>query len=198
MPTISIDSSDLKRLGRDLERVQAKLPQAIARGLNEGGDRVRTQVQRALQKQTSLVKYASVTSRVRTVRAFDGSLSYAIVVDGRPTKIGEFKTRVTTGPGGGVTAIMWGNAHKFARSFQQKDRGGLRARLGLVALSDAIFRRAEPCQGGGEGPGGRGVLPSGASHSADRRETPGQADPMIAQSANRARAGPPLAAPKED
>ena len=73
---------------------------------------------------------SSVTSRVRTVRAYDGSLSYTIVVDGRPTKIGEFKTRVTTGPGGGVTAIMWGNAHKFARSFQQADRGGLRARLG--------------------------------------------------------------------
>ena len=72
MPTISIDSSDLKRLERDLERIQAQLPQAIARGLNEGGDKVRTQVQRALQKQTSLVKYSSVTSRVRTVRAFAG------------------------------------------------------------------------------------------------------------------------------
>ena len=25
---------------------------------------------------------------------------------------------------------MWGNAHKFARSFRQAERGGLRARLG--------------------------------------------------------------------
>lgn len=48
MPTISIDSSDLRRLQRDLERIQAQLPQAIARGLNEGGDKVRTQVQRAI------------------------------------------------------------------------------------------------------------------------------------------------------
>jgi hypothetical protein len=131
MATISIDSSDLKRMMRDLDRMQAMLPQAIARGLNEGGDKVRTQVQRALQKQTSLVRYSSVTSRVRTARAYPGGLFYSIVVSGSPpTKIGEFKTRVTTGPGGGVTAIMWGAPHRFARSFQQKDRGGLRARLG--------------------------------------------------------------------
>ncbi len=62
----------------------------------------------------------------------DGSsrrAGYTIVVRGRPTKIDEFKTRVTRGPGGGVTAIMWGNAHKFARSFEQAQRGGLRAGL---------------------------------------------------------------------
>ena len=139
MPTISIDSSDLKRLGRDLERIQARLPSAIARGLNEGGDKARTQVQRGLQKQTSLVKYASVTSRVRTVRAYDSSLSSSIVVEGRPTKIGEFKTRVATGPGGGVTAIMWGSAHRFARSFQQAERGGLRARLGTSRFPIRAF-----------------------------------------------------------
>ena len=46
MVTISIDSSDLKRLGRDLDRIQVRLPAAIARGLNEGGDKVRTQVRR--------------------------------------------------------------------------------------------------------------------------------------------------------
>jgi hypothetical protein len=133
MPTIQIDSSDLKRLIRDLDRMQAKLPQAIARGLNEGGDKMRTQVQRALQEQTSLVRYGSVTKRVRTARAFPGALSYSLVVAGKPpTKPAEFRTRVTTGPGGGVTIIMWGVIHKFKRSFQQKYRLGLRARLGAA------------------------------------------------------------------
>jgi hypothetical protein len=131
MPTIQIDASDLRRLQRDLDRLQAKLPQAIARGLNEGGDKVRTQAQRALQKQTSLVRYGSVTKRVRTARAFPSALSYSIVVAGKPpTKPAEFRTRVTTGKGGGVTIIMWGIAHKFKRSFQQKYKLGLRARLG--------------------------------------------------------------------
>jgi hypothetical protein len=131
MATIQIDSSDLKRLIRDLDRMQAKLPQAVARGLNEGGDRVRTQVQRTLQKQTGLVKYNSVTKRARTARAFPGGLNYSIIVSGKPaTKPTEFRTRVTTGPGGGVTIWMWGVAHKFKRSFQQALKGGLRMRLG--------------------------------------------------------------------
>jgi hypothetical protein len=131
MPTLQIDASSLKRLVRDLDRMQAKLPQAIARGLNEGGDRVRTQVQRTLQKQTGLLKYASVTKRARTIRAFPGGLGYSIVVSGKPaTKPAEFRTRVTTGSGGGVTIWMWGVAHKFKRSFQQKLKGGLRMRIG--------------------------------------------------------------------
>jgi hypothetical protein len=137
MPTIQIDSSDLKRLIRDLDRIQARLPQAIARGLNEGGDRVRTQVQRALQQQTSLVRYGSVTKRTRTARAFPGGLSYSIVVSGKPpTKPAEFRTRVTTGKGGGVTIWMWNRAHKFKRSFQSAwiSGGGLRMRLDAARL----------------------------------------------------------------
>ena len=119
---------------RELDRVEARLPQAAARGLNEGGDKVRTKVQRALQKQTGLVRYSSVTSRVRTVRAFAGSLDYEIIAKGRPaTKPREFKYNVRRGPGGGVTVWMWGNAHRFPRSFQiAGDTGaaGLRMRMG--------------------------------------------------------------------
>jgi hypothetical protein len=135
MPSIQIDSSDLKRLIRQLDRIQAKLPQATARGVNEGGDRVRTQVQRAIQQQTSLVRYGSVTKRVRTARAFPGGLSYSIIVAGKPaTKPAEFRTRVTPGKSGGVTIWMWGVAHKFKRSFQQKLKGGLRMRLDAARL----------------------------------------------------------------
>jgi hypothetical protein len=135
MAAISIDSSDLRRMIRQIDRIQAKLPQAIARGLNEGGDRVRTQTQRALQKQTGLTRYASVTKRTRTARAFPGGLNYSIIVSGKPaTKPTEFRTRVTTGKGGGVTIWMWGVAHKFKRSFQQKLKGGLRMRLDSARL----------------------------------------------------------------
>jgi hypothetical protein len=135
MPTLQIDASSLKRLVRDLDRIEKRLPQAIARGLNEGGDKVRTQAQRALQKQTGLVRYGSVTKRTRTARAFPGGLSYSIIVSGKPaTKPSEFRTRVTTGPGGGVTIWMWGVAHKFKRSFQQKLKGGLRMRLDASRL----------------------------------------------------------------
>jgi hypothetical protein len=135
MPTIQIDASDLRRLQRDLDRMQVKLPQAIARGLNEGGDKVRTQAQRALQKQTGLLRYASVTKRTRTARAFAGAMSYSLFVSGKPaTRPAEFRTKVTTGPGGGVTIWMWNAAHKFKRSFQQKLKGGLRMRLDASRL----------------------------------------------------------------
>ena len=141
---ITIDTSDLKRLAREIEAMRAKIPQAIARGLNEGGDRTRTGVQRALQKQTGLVRYSSVTSRVRTARSFaaqgdlgtasrgsaiDQGMQYQIIVTGKPTKPNEFKWNVTKGPGGGVTIWMWGREHKFPRSFQLSGTG-LRMRLG--------------------------------------------------------------------
>ncbi len=146
MVTVSIDGSDLRRLVRDLDRIQARLPQAIARGLNEGGDRVRTQVQRALQQQSGLVRYSSVTKRTRTARAYatgmeaksgvgpprPSSMSYMIIVSGKPaTRPNEFRTRVTKGPGGGVTVWLWDRAHQFKRSFQSAwiPGGGLRMRL---------------------------------------------------------------------
>jgi hypothetical protein len=116
-----------------LRQWQAKIPGAIARGLNEGGDKVRTQVQHALWRQTGVKRYSSITSRVRTVRAFPGKLSYQIIATGKGMKISEFPLRVTSGPGGGVTANVWGIGHLFQRSFQIAGRAGdsgLRARLG--------------------------------------------------------------------
>ena len=121
---IKIDARELDRLLKAVERMQKQMPAAIARGLNEGGDKVRTHVQRALREQTGVVRYSSVTSRVRAVRAAaKGSgpgqrLAYQIVVSGKPTKMVEFRTVVTEGPSGGVTAYLWNEAHKFKRSFE--------------------------------------------------------------------------------
>jgi hypothetical protein len=140
---INVDASSLKQLIADLARLRARIPVAIARGLNEGGDKVRTQVRAAMRKQTGLVRLKSITERSSTVRAFPaGSARYAggpfglngsayvMVFRGKPTKPDEFVTRVTRGPGGGVMVRMWGVDHKFPRSFQQLIKGGLRMRLG--------------------------------------------------------------------
>ena len=130
---IKIDARELDKLIKGVERLQRQIPQGIARGLNEGGDKVRTQVQHALQKQAGLKRYSSVTARVRTARAFSeqgdlstavqGSgvgqgMSYQIFVSGRKSKMFEFKTVVQKGPGGGVTAWLWGEPHRFKRSFE--------------------------------------------------------------------------------
>lgn len=144
---IRIDTSQLRKIEKELTQMQRRIPMAIARGLNEAGDKTRTQVQRTLQKQTSLLRYSSVTGRVGTLRAYEngapksgvgpvgpGNLAYAIVVRGKPaTKPNEFAVRVKTGPGGGVSMLMWGAWRQFKRSFQIKGYSGtegLKARLG--------------------------------------------------------------------
>lgn len=144
MIAISI-KSDLDRMAKSIAGQQSKVLRAIAQGLNEGGDKVRTQVRKAMREQTGLTKLKSITSRERGIRAFatglapksgigpsrGASLDYTIIYMGKPnTKPAEFKTQVETGPGGGVTVYMWNKAHKFKRSFQQKNKGGLRMRIG--------------------------------------------------------------------
>ena len=124
--------SDLDKMAKGLQAQQGKVLRAIAQGLNEGGDKVRTQVRRAMREQTGLLRLNSVTRRERNIRAFatglapksgvgpsrGASLDYVIVYSGKPaTKPEEFKLKVTTGPGGGVTVWLWNVAHKIKRSF---------------------------------------------------------------------------------
>ena len=69
--------------GKGLADLRVKLPLAIARGLNEGGEQVRKQVQRSLLNQTGAINYSSITRRVQVTRAVGGgALSYAIIVAG--------------------------------------------------------------------------------------------------------------------
>jgi hypothetical protein len=122
-----VDTSGLQKMARDLEAARAKIPRALAQGLNQGGDKVRTQVQRALKEQTNVKLYKSITSRVRTVRAFPGRLCYEIVATGKGIPIREFPVQVT---GRGVDAEPWGVEHLFKRSFREKYIGGLMSRIG--------------------------------------------------------------------
>jgi hypothetical protein len=131
MLSFRVDVASLKKqLDRELMRLSAKIPQAIARGLNEGGDKVRTQVQHALQRQTGLTMYSSVTSRVHTMRAYPGMLNYQIIAKGKPgIPIKEFRAILRPR---GVVAFPWGKEHDFKRSFVGKGRvsGSFLARLG--------------------------------------------------------------------
>lgn len=104
----------------------ADVPTAIARGLNEGGDRVRTQVQRALKQQTGVKAYSSITKRIRTNGAAAGRLAYVIHAMGPGIPIKEFPVKASAhGP---VTANVWATPHTFKRSFKSSVRGLLLAR----------------------------------------------------------------------
>lgn len=133
--SISI-GSDLAKMSKTMARYERRVGVEISRGLNEGGDLVRTQVRRSMKEQTGLLKLQSVTKRQRILRAVPGaSPTYTILFSGKPTtKAAEFRTRVSMGKGGGVTVWLWGVAHKFKRSFQQKLKGGLRMRLDAARL----------------------------------------------------------------
>ena len=125
---IRIDAARFDKLVGQITRLEVAVPRAIAQGLNEGGDKVRTQVMRTLWKQTGLTKYGSVTSRIRTARGHEGGLTYQIIAPGKPPiPITEWPVTVTKGPGGGVDAKTWGVDHFFKRSFQETN-GALRAR----------------------------------------------------------------------
>ncbi|ACK50494.1 hypothetical protein Msil_1544 [Methylocella silvestris BL2] len=128
------------------KNLAAGIPMVIARGLNEGGDKVRTQVQRALKTQTGVSKYSSITSRIDTLRAYasrnagsiganhgsgfssSGSMSYHIIAKGKGIPIAEFPVRLTKK---GIAAKTWGVDHLFKRSFGVPGQGvaGFRARL---------------------------------------------------------------------
>jgi hypothetical protein len=129
MIAVRVDPAGFDRIGQRFAVMRASIPRALSLGLNEGGDKVRTQVQRALKQQTNVKAYSSITKRMRTVKAGPGSLSYAIVATGKGIPIKEFPVHLTMR---GVDADTWGVEHLFARSFGIKGEGvgGFRARLG--------------------------------------------------------------------
>ena len=129
--SLHVDIAPLLALATRLRGADNKIATAIRQGLNEGGDLVRTDVRRALQKVTGLRTYRSVTSRTRSTKATEGSLRYTIIGSGKGIPIREFTTKGTLGPGGGVTSNPWATLHMFKRSFVGTGRiaGQFRARL---------------------------------------------------------------------
>jgi hypothetical protein len=127
--------SNLRDVASALGKAQRATDVAIGQALNEGGDKVRTQVRRAMREQTSLVRLSSVTRRQATLRAYPGNLNYTIIFRRKPpTRLDEFRYTARRGPGGGVSALMWGKTRKFQRSFVTAGKGLLLARRGAARL----------------------------------------------------------------
>jgi hypothetical protein len=86
---------------------------AMSRALNHEGDKGRTQVKRALVRQTG-IKYGAVDKAIATIRATPATLTYALKVRGDETNIAWF--------GGvqrrkGVSAAPWHKRRVFRHSF---------------------------------------------------------------------------------
>ena len=125
--TVTLDAA-VERFASRIAAFPAKARQAMAEGLNEGGDRERTQVRRALRHQTGVSKAGTITSHTDSRRASAGSLEYVIRGLGKGLPIRDFP--VSAGTHSPVVARPWGVAHKFERSFRTSRKGLLRARRG--------------------------------------------------------------------
>ncbi len=150
MIRIRIDDRQLRNLAKRLERSRASWPDAIREGLNQGGDKVRTEVRRVLQVQMGTRTYRAITSNTRSIRATGGALAYQIIGSPKPLKIEEFRIQ-SRGPKrlgdwrdqsrvkgrfgpikakGSVVAAPWAVSRAFKRSFDLVGRG-------LVAIRPA-------------------------------------------------------------
>lgn len=128
---IHIDPTGLLLTAKRLRGFKAGVERAIREGLNQGGNKVATDVRKALWKQTGVKQYKSILSRTSTIGAVDhggGDYRFVIVASGKGVPIKEFSVKVSKGAGGGVVANPWNVAHKFKRSFQTAS-GAYRARL---------------------------------------------------------------------
>ena len=139
--SLHVDVAPLLALATKLKGAAKKIDRAIDQGLNEGGDKVRTDVRKALQTTMGVRRYGVIVKGTRSfmVRStgqtsslhVGGMHQYMIVGSGKGLPIKEFTTKGTLGAGGGVTSNPWATLHKFKRSFVGTGRfaGQFRARL---------------------------------------------------------------------
>lgn len=113
-PSISARDQVLARDGNQLAAPgERQARTALSRALNHEGDKGRTNVKRALVKQTG-IRYGAVDKAMATVRATPATLTYTLKAHGDETNIAWF--------GGvqrrkGLSAAPWNKRRIFARSF---------------------------------------------------------------------------------
>jgi len=86
---------------------------ALSRALNHEGDKGRTQVKRALVKQTG-IKYGSVDKAMATIRSTPATLTYRLKARGDETNIAWFGG---VQRGKGVSAAPWNKRRIFRHAF---------------------------------------------------------------------------------
>ncbi|MFG1332034.1 phage tail protein [Xanthobacter autotrophicus] len=116
---ISVEWQGLAHIREMLERAARVSPQAVSRALNRTAEKARTDVTRALVKQTGL-KFGAVRKATSLWRASPGSLSAEIRAKGGYTSLREFGARQTKK---GVSAAPWGRRQVFDHAFIVKRYG---------------------------------------------------------------------------
>lgn len=117
---VKVDARGFNRMAAAFAKAGANVKPALQRAINHTGDKARTQVTRALVKQTGL-KYGRVRQAMRTVRAGVLGLTYRIIAKGGYVSLKEFGARQTQK---GVSAAPWGKRRVFPHTFIVPSLGG--------------------------------------------------------------------------
>lgn len=134
MISLGVDLSALDRLANGFASAGDQAPHAIRRGLNRTGDKVRTQVKRALVAQTGL-KAGVINRAVKTRRASYGHLAYELRSRGGDVSLKFFAARETRR---GVSAAPHGQRQIFPGDFIKGGR--FPNRVGLK-MGGHVFKR---------------------------------------------------------
>ena len=104
----------LTRYGNQLAALGDKQARtAMSRALNHEGDKGRTQVKRALVKQTG-IRYGAIDKAMATIHSTPATLTYRLKARGEETNIAWFGG---VQRGKGVSAAPWNKRRIFAHSF---------------------------------------------------------------------------------
>lgn len=134
MISVGVDFSQFRALANAFAAAGDQAPHAIRRGLNRTGDKVRTQVKRALVPQTGL-KAGVINRAIKTKRASYGRLAYEIKSRGGNISLKYFGARETRS---GVSAAPRGQRQIFPGSFV---KGGRFPRRVALKLGGHAFKR---------------------------------------------------------
>lgn len=115
MTTISVRWADdnLKRFGKDIERLQREFPKVLPRIVNQVGNRAKTQVIRNLTKQTGLPR-KTIVKAVQVGLAGGKRLSYEMVTRGGNVRLKYLNPKETAD---GVVARPFGKSTLYPRTF---------------------------------------------------------------------------------
>ncbi len=117
---VRVGTKSFDRLAERFAAAGVNVRPALARALNHTGDKTRTQVARALARQTG-AKYGVIRGALASFRAGAGGLVYKIVAKGAFMSLKEFGARQTRS---GVSAAPWNKRRIFPHTFIVATLGG--------------------------------------------------------------------------
>ncbi|MCW5706109.1 hypothetical protein [Shinella sp.] len=139
--TVSIRWADkhLLKFGKDIQRLNTEFPKVLPRIVNQVGDRSKTQVIRALTKQTGLERRVIVAAVGDPRRAHGAKLSYEMVTRGGNIRVKYLNAKETED---GVVAKPFGKTSTYYGAFMKG--GAFPNRKNVPQFNGHAFYRLNP------------------------------------------------------